>query len=47
MGEAGGAGPGKLPSSGSDSTNWLLVTVVGIVGVLGLGAGLWLRRRGT
>lgn len=43
----GGKGPGELPASGSDTTNWLLVTLVGILGVGGLGAGVWLRRRGV
>jgi len=46
-GDSGAMGPGKLPASGSDTTNWLLVTVVGFLGVVGLGAGIWLRRRST
>jgi hypothetical protein len=41
----GGAGPGKLPASGSDTTNWLLVSLLGVLGLGGLGAGAWLRSR--
>jgi ketosteroid isomerase-like protein len=44
-GAEGGTGPGKLPASGADSTNWLLVTLVGMLGVAGLGTGLWMRHR--
>ena len=43
----GGAGPGKLPASGSDTTNWMLVSLLGVLGLGGLGAGAWLRSRGT
>jgi hypothetical protein len=48
MGDAGaegGMGPGKLPASGSDTTNWLLVSLLGILGLGGLGAGAWIRGR--
>ena len=47
MGDAGAEGPGKLPASGSDTTNWLLVSLLGVLGLGGLGAGAWLRRRAS
>jgi hypothetical protein len=43
----GGAGPGKLPASGSDTTNWMLVSLLGILGLGGLGAGVWMRNRAS
>lgn len=45
MGGDGGKGPGMLPASGSDTTNWMLVSLLGILGLGGVGAGAWLRRR--
>jgi ketosteroid isomerase-like protein len=43
----GATGPGKLPATGSDPVDWQLVALVGVLGLVGLGAGVWLRRRST